>query len=248
MNDDIRMVDRGDGTLLACAWRDGAGPVVLFLPGYMSDMLGTKAVALDRWAAGHGRSCLRFDYSGSGRSEGRFADGSIRRWAADAAAVVAAVVPDGRPLVLVGSSMGGWIMLHLALRWGRRVAGLVGVAAAPDFSRWGLALAPADAAALAATGRIERANPYGPEPTIFSATFLADAHTALLLDAPVAIDCPVRLLHGQRDAEVPWTIALDLAAAITGADVRTILVKDGDHRLSRPADIALLLAEVAALA
>lgn len=237
------MIDRGDGVRLACRHQPGGGQTLVFLPGYMSDMDGTKAQALSRHAARRGRGCLRLDYSGCGRSEGDFAAGSVRRWAADAAAAIAALAPDG-PLLLVGSSMGGWIMLHLALALPHRVSGLVGVAAAPDFTRWGLSLDAADRAMLELSGRVERQSPWGEQPYSYSAGFLLDAEGAALLDRPIAIDCPVRLLHGLDDGEVPWEVSLRLSAALAAGDVRTILVKGGDHRLSRPADLQLLFQTV----
>lgn len=237
---DVEWIDRGDGTRLACRFVDGEGPVLVFLPGYMSDMRGTKALAIEAHALANCRASLRLDYSGCGASDGDFHAGSVRRWAADAAAVIAACAPD-RPLLLVGSSMGGWIMVHLALLLGKQVRALIGIAAAPDFTRWGLELDEADREHLAGRGWIERPSEYGDSPYTYSRAFLEDARTACVLEAPIAVDCPVRLLQGQRDPDVPWETALSLAAALRSDDVRTILVKDGDHRLSRPEDLALLV-------
>lgn len=242
---DIRFLDRGDGVRLAHAFTPGRGPTVLFLPGYMSDMSGTKALHLEAWAEASGRAFLRLDYSGCGASEGDFARGSIRRWAADARAVIEAVLEG--PVVLVGSSMGGWIMLHLALALGARVQALVGVAAAPDFTRWGLALSEAERAELAANGEIWRPSAYGPEPYRYTRAFLADAEAACLLDTRIPFTGPVRLLHGMADADVPWQVSLRLAEALASTDVRVHLVKAGDHRLSTPADLALLTATLEAL-
>lgn len=238
----IEWIDRGDGIRLACRYRAGRGPVIVFLPGYMSDMDGTKAQALDSHAERRGQAMLRFDYSGCGASEGDFHAGSIRRWTRDAAAVIGAKVPDA-PLLLVGSSMGGWVMLHLAHLLADRVAGLVGVAAAPDFTR-DIMLDAADHEQLATRGYIERPSDYGDGPYTYSRTFLEDGKAAELLDRPVAVTCAVRLLQGQQDAEVPCETALRLAATLKSEDVRTILVKDGDHRLSRAPDLALLCAVV----
>ena len=232
-------LDRGDGVRLACSYRAGRGPAVMFLPGYMSDMRGTKALALDAWAAARGRACLRFDYSGCGESEGDFSHGTITRWAADAAAV-AALAP-GR-LMLVGSSMGGWVALRLALAMPGRVAALIGIAPAPDFTDWGLALTEDDRAALAREGRIERPSEYSPEPYVYTRGFIEDGARAALLGGPIALDFPVRLLHGQQDSAVPWQLSLTLAERLRSADVQVTLVKDGDHRLSRDADLALLTA------
>jgi pimeloyl-ACP methyl ester carboxylesterase len=244
---DIRYHDRGDGVRLAHVHVPGAGPLVVFLPGYMSDMAGTKALALEAWAERESRAFLRFDYSGCGRSEGRFEDGSITRWAGDAHALIERVAPEA-PVVLVGSSMGGWIMLHLALALGPRVQGLVGVAAAPDFVRWGLRLTLADQLALDRDGEFRRPSAYSDAPYRYTRAFLADAERACLLERRIAIFCPVRLLHGTNDADVPWEVSLHLADALDSADVRTILVKGGDHRLSSPADLRLLEESVACVA
>lgn len=245
--DGIDFVDRGDGVRLAAAATAArvAGVSVLFLPGYMSDMDGTKALHLAAWGARAGVRVVRFDWSGCGRSEGDFRDGSISRWTADARAVADALAP-GR-LVLVGSSMGGWVMLHLALALGARVAGLVGVAAAPDFTRWGLQLSAAERAALARDGEIRRASPYGAEPYRYTAGLVADGEACALLDAPIAYAGPVRLLQGTADEAVPVEVAHRLMAALVSDDVRLVLVKGGDHRLSSPRDLLLLEQTVAAL-
>lgn len=235
----VNFVDRGDGVRLACQHRPGRGPTVMFLPGYMSDMAGTKAQALDAWAAARGRACLRFDYSGCGASGGEFDVGTITRWTADAAAIAARA--SGR-LVLVGSSMGGWVALRLALAMPGRVAALIGIAPAPDFTEWGLALDDADHAALARKGRIERPSDYSAEPYVYTRAFIEDGAAAAVLGAPIALDAPVRLLHGQQDAAVPWQLSLTLAERLRSADVQVTLVKDGDHRLSRDSDLALLTA------
>ena len=232
------------GRRLAYRLTDGAGPVLVFLPGYMSDMAGSKAEALFAWAAAQGRAMLLLDYSGCGRSGGDFADGTLSRWRDEVLALVEAVCP-GRRLVLVGSSMGGWLMLLVALAMPHRVAGLVGIAAAPDFTEWGF-----DAAqqALLATGEVlYEDNPYGPEPTPTHPGFWADGQANRVLGTRIALDCPVRLLQGQADPDVPWTVALRLAEALRSADVQAILIKDGDHRLSREADIALLVRTLDAL-
>ena len=240
-------MDRGDGVRLAYAQLPGLGPTVVFLPGFGSDMAGAKALALRSWCAAHEQALLRLDYSGHGDSEGAFADGTIGRWADDALAVIAARVPAG-PLILVGSSMGGWIALLLALRLGERVVGVVGVAAAPDFTErlmWD-AMAPPERATLLRDGHIEAPSAYGP-PQLVTRALIEDGRDHLLLGGRIALNMPVRLLHGQADPDVPWETALTLARAITGADVRVVLVKDGDHRMSRPADLALLAGLVGGL-
>ena len=235
-----------DGARLAYRHTPGAGPLPVFLPGYMSDMTGTKAEALANWAAAHGRGCLRFDYSGCGASGGAFLAGSIGRWTADALAIIDHVAP-GERVIPVGSSMGGWIALRLALALGDRVAGLVGIAAAPDFTDWGLQIDAADRAALDARGYVTRPTPYDPEGYRYSRDFLEDAPRQRVLGGPIAIDAPVRLLHGQRDEAVPWRLSLDIAERLRSDAVQVTIVKDGDHRLSRACDIALLLAAVADL-
>lgn len=237
------LTDRGDGTRLASEPLPGRAPTVVFLPGFRSTMDGEKALALSAWCARAGQAMLRLDYSGHGRSEGRFADGTIGRWTADALCLLDCT--QG-PVVLVGSSMGGWIALLLALARPERVAALVGVAAAPDFTErlmWD-AMSPREQTALRRLGTLDIPTPYGaPFPLAFR--LIEEARNHLLLDAPVALRCPVRLLHGQADAEVPWETALRLAARLAPADVRTILVKDATHRFSRPQDLALLCRVVA---
>lgn len=237
------MLDRGDGVRLAYDLRAGAGPTLVFLPGYASDMAGEKAVAVDRWAGAHGRACLRLDYSGCGASDGAFADGTLDRWRDDALLLIDRLAAG--PIVLVGSSMGGWLALLIALARPERVAALVGIAAAPDFTDWGFDAARR--AALARDGRIAEPSAYSDAPSVITLAFWESGQAHLLLDAPIPIDAPVRLLHGLADGDVPWPTALRLADALRSADVQTILVKDGDHRLSRPADIDLLLRTIAAL-
>jgi pimeloyl-ACP methyl ester carboxylesterase len=240
------MVDRGDGIRLAARHVAGRGPTLMFLPGYMSDMAGTKAQHLLAWARHSGRACLLLDYSGCGQSEGGFDAGSITRWAADATAVADALAPG--PLLPIGSSMGGWVMLHLALTRPARIHALVGIAPAPDFTRWGLALTPDDHASLARDGHITRPSAYADSPYRYTRALLEDARTACLLDTPIALDCPVRLLHGEDDPDVPWDISRRLMASLESADVQLTLVKGGDHRLSTPTDLALLERTIESLA
>ena len=241
------MIDRGDGVRLAWRARAGRGPTIVFLPGYRSDMAGTKAEALDGWAAGAGRALLRLDYSGHGASDGAFTDGCIGRWRDDELAVIDAC--SAGKLLLVGSSMGGWIALLVALARPDRVAGLVGIAAAPDFTEdlmWA-AMAPSEQAELRARGVLEVPSDHG-EPLPITWRLIEEGRAHLLLRGPIPVGVPVRLLQGQRDADVPSETALRLASRLAGQDVRTVLVKDGDHRLSRPADLALLIDTVAGLA
>ena len=242
-------LDRGDGIALAWRRRRGRpgcpGPGVVFLGGFNSDMTGSKAEDLSAFCAGRGQAFLRFDYSGHGASGGRFADGTIGRWAEDAAAVLAALTEG--PQILVGSSMGGWIALLLALRQPERVAGLIGIAAAPDFTtRIEAALPPEARAAMAREGVWHRPSAYG-DPYPITRALIEDGRHHLLLQAPVPLAMPVRLLQGQRDPDVPWEHVLRIAAAIEGPDVRVMLVKDGDHRFSRPQDLRLLRQVLGAL-
>ena len=216
---------------------------MVFLPGYRSDMAGGKATALIDWAEAAGRACLLLDYSGCGESGGEFAQGTLGRWLEEATALVESQVAG--PVVLVGSSMGGWLALLLGRALGPRLAGLVGIAAAPDFTDWGYDTAQKER--LAAGETVLEDNPYGPEPTPTHAGFWADGQARRVLGGEIAIDCPVRLLHGQDDADVPPEISLRLARALRSQDVQVVLVKGGDHRLSRDGDIALLLRTVAAL-
>jgi pimeloyl-ACP methyl ester carboxylesterase len=238
-----QMVARPDGLRLACRFRAGKGPVIVFLPGYMSDMEGGKAVALDDWAAANGRAMLRLDYAGCGASEGAFTDGTLASWRDDARFLIDQF--GGDEMILVGSSMGGWIALLLACELGSRVRALVGIAAAPDFTQWGFS--DAQKAEIKAAGRLIEETPYGDDPYVTTLGFWESGQANLLLDRPMPIACPVRLLQGQQDPDVPWQTALRIAEQVGSADVQTLLVKDGDHRLSRPEDIALLKAIIAAL-
>jgi pimeloyl-ACP methyl ester carboxylesterase len=230
-------VTRIDGIRLAYRYVHGKGPTVVFLPGYMSDMQGGKAQALAAWAQAQGSAILRLDYSGCGESGGAFEDGTLEIWRDDVLTVIAKVVTG--PVILVGSSMGGWLMLLVAQALGERVAGLVGIAAAPDFTDWDFD--EADKALIAKQGRIERPSDYGYDPMIVTQGFWQSGQDNLQLGGEIAIDCPVRLIHGQRDPDVPWELSLKLALRLRSADVQTILIKDGDHRLSCDQDIALLI-------
>jgi pimeloyl-ACP methyl ester carboxylesterase len=233
---------RPDRPALAYHLREGRGPALVFLPGYASDMAGTKALALDEWAAREGRAILRFDYSGCGESEGAFEDGTLSGWRDDALALIDGLTTG--PLVLVGSSMGGWIGLMVAEARRERVAAFVGIAAASDFTDWGFTTE--EKMKLLAEGRLERPSDYG-APLVTTRAFWQSGEAARMLHREIAIDCPVRLLHGQRDPGVPWHHSTHLAGQLRSADVQTILVKDGDHRLSRPQDLDLLIATVASL-
>lgn len=232
-----------DGRRIAFRFTPGRGPCLVFLPGYMSDMSGSKAQALFAEAQAQGRACLLMDYSGCGQSAGDFADGTLSRWRDEVLALIGSYVAGD--VVLTGSSMGGWLMLLVAERLRGRLAGLVGIAPAPDFTRWGYS--ESQRAQLSGGETLYQPNPYGPEPTPTYARFFADAECHVRLEAPIVIACPVRLVHGQRDEDVPWEVSLRLAAALRSDDIQVTLVKDGDHRLSRPADIALIQRIVAGL-
>ncbi len=241
MPDPAIRFDRGDGLHLALRMTGGAAPAILFLPGYASAMTGGKATALDAWARRTGRAMLRLDYSGCGESDGRFADGTLARWRDDVLAVIDACEGE---VVLVGSSMGGWLALLVALARPDRVRGIVGVAAAPDFTAWGYT--EDEKLAILRDGRLQKPSPYGGT-EIVTKGFWQSAEALRLTHAEIAVDCPVRLLHGESDAEVPPWLATRIAERVRSADVRTILVKGGDHRLSRGADLALLVRTVAEL-
>ena len=215
------------GRPVAYRLRDGASPTLLFLPGYASDMEGAKALALDEFADGRGCTMLRLDYSGTGSSGGSFADGTLALWLEEALAALDTLTEG--PVIVVGSSMGGWIALHLALLRPDRVSGLVGIASAPDFTAWGFA----DGAAA------ERAG--------IARGFWESGQQLLLLDKPIAIDCPVRLLHGEQDHDVPLEVAFRTMRALRSADVQLNIIKGGGHRLSEPHEIAAILRTVAGL-
>ncbi len=218
----------------------GRPPGVVFLSGFVSDMTGTKATALEDHCRNVGRAFVRFDYLGHGASSGRFTDGTIGRWADDAIAVLDAATEG--PQVLVGSSMGGWLMLLAALARPARVCGLVGVAAAPDFTE-DLVWAGLDATqreTLMRDGLVHLAPDDGEEPTPITRDLSEEARGHLLLRAPIPLTCPVRLIHGLADSDVPWRVSLDAAARLESDDVVVTLVKDGDHRLSDPDDLERL--------
>lgn len=226
-----------DGRRIAYRYHAGSAPCLVFLPGYMSDMAGSKATALLADARRRRQACLLMDYSGCGESSGDFCDGTLSLWRDEVLALVAAKVTG--PLILIGSSMGGWLMLLVGEALGDQLAGLVGIAAAPDFTEWGQS--EAKKAKLAAGETVYDPNPYGPQPTPTYAGFWQDGEANKRLSSDIAITCPVRLLHGQRDADVPWELSLKLSKALRSDDIQVTLVKDGDHRLSRENDIALLL-------
>lgn len=228
------------GRRIAHHRRAGHGPGVVFLGGFRSDMGGTKALALQDWAAARGRGFVRFDYSGHGQSSGAFEEGGIGDWLADAAAVLEALTEG--PQVLVGSSMGGWIALLLARAMPERVAALVGIAAAPDFTEDSLwaGMTGAERATMQAKGRIERPSAYDPAPYVFTRRLVEDGRDHLVLRSPLNLPMPVRLLQGEDDADVPPSVALRLFVHATGPDIRLTLVKGADHRFSSSACLDLI--------
>ena len=215
------------GRSIAYRLRQGHEPTLVFLPGYASDMEGTKALALDAFAKRRGLAMLRFDYSGTGSSEGRFEDGTLGAWLEESLAAIDQLTSG--PLILIGSSMGGWIALHLALLRPERMRALAGIAAAPDFTDWGFA----DGSEAERQG--------------LAPGFWQSGQQLLLLDKPIAIDCPVRLIHGEQDEEVPLDVAFRTMRALRSADVQLSVLKGGGHRLSEPHQIDAILRTVGEL-
>jgi pimeloyl-ACP methyl ester carboxylesterase len=245
---------RPDGSTIAYHRRP-AGPAaaargwpgVIFLGGFASDMGGTKAAALDEFCRARGQGFLRFDYLGHGQSSGDFRDGTIGRWLEDALAAIDHLSQG--PQLLVGSSMGGWIALMAARARPQRAVGLIGIAAAPDFTEdlmWN-AIDEDDRERLRRDGVIEQTSRYGATPYPITLALIEDGRRHLLLRAPIAVSRPVRLLHGMADPDVPWRTALAIADRLASQDVIVTLVKDGDHRLSREQDLARLFAAVTEL-
>ena len=219
-------------------------PGIVFLGGFKSDMTGTKASTLDEFCHARRLGFLRFDYSGHGASSGDFRDGTISRWFADALAILDRLTEG--PQILVGSSMGGWIMLLVALARPDRIKGLVGMAPAPDFTEaliWA-ELSDADRANLLRDGKLEQPSDYSADPYVITRALIEDGRHHLLLGGAIAIDAPVRLLHGLADRDVPHTMSLRLQEKLSAQDVVVTLIKDGDHRLSRAEDLARLCAAV----
>lgn len=215
----------------------------MFLPGYGSDMAGTKARALADWAERRGRALLLVDYRGHGASDGVFTDHTLSDWLDDVLAMLDRGPLRG-PVVLVGSSMGGWLMVLAALRRPDRVRGLVGIAAAPDFTtELERSLGDEERRALARYGQIRRPSRYG-EPLPYTAALLADGRNLAVLDRTIPFDGPVHLLHGRADPDIGWDRSARLAAALTSRAVTLELVEDGDHRLSRPEDLRRITAAV----
>lgn len=245
----LQFLEVGDGAArrrVAVRARPGTSPGLVWLGGFNSDMAGTKALALDEFAAGQGRACVRFDYSGHGESEGRFVDGTIGRWLEEAGAVFERYCRG--PQVLVGSSMGGWIALLLARELKRRgapPAGLVLIAPAPDFTEalmW-RGFPEEVKRQIETEGVWLRPSEYG-EPYPITRVLIEDGRKHLVLGGTIEVGCPVRILQGAKDPDVPWRHAFALTERLPSDDVVLTMIQDGDHRLSRPQDIARLLAAV----
>lgn len=234
-----------DGHEIAYSHQPGLTPGIVFCSGFNSDMQGTKAQALAQWCLDSGRQFTRFDYLGHGQSSGKFVDGTIGRWRDDALAVLDEVTTG--PQVMIGSSMGGWIMLLAALARPERIAALVGIAAAPDFTEQmrETRLSAKQLNDLSNQGFCDLPNCYDDgEPYRISMNLLDEGRNHLLLDKPIPIACPVRLLQGQLDEDVPWQHALAIAESIISDDVEVTLIKSGDHRLSEPVDLDRLFSVV----
>lgn len=235
-------LSRPDGQTIAYLKTEGAatGPELVWLSGFKSDMSGTKAMALDEWARANGRRLTRFDYFGHGRSSGDFRDGTVTRWLSDALTVIDEVTAG--PLVLVGSSMGGWIATLAAVRRPERIAGMVLIAPAADFTEELMWRAMPDDVRreILERGVWHRPSLYDPDPYPITRGLIEDGRRHLILGGPVAVRCPVRVLQGMADPDVPWMHALRLVERLESADVVTTLIKGGDHRLSTPGDIARL--------
>ena len=235
------ILTRSDGTTIAYNRLAGKNPGVVFLHGFKSDMTGGKALAVETFCRDRGQAFLRFDCSGHGASSGRFEDGTIGRWLDDAVEILDTLT-DG-PQVLVGSSMGGWLALLLALARPRRVAGLLGLAAAPDFTEELVfdAFTPDLKDRLLTEGRVMIEDYDGEAPYPITRHLIEEGRRHLLLHGPINLACPVRLIHGIRDDSVPWRTALRLQAHLVSDDVEVTLVKNGGHRLSEPPNILLML-------
>jgi pimeloyl-ACP methyl ester carboxylesterase len=242
-----QILARPDGATIAYHLLAGARPGIVFLGGYRSNMTGTKALFLEEYCRRRGRAYVRFDYFGHGVSSGDFARGTIGRWRDDAIAVIDSLTEG--PQILVGSSMSGWIMLLAALARPERVAALVGIAGAPDFTEELLwpRLTPAQRDEIMAEGAVVLPSDYDPAGYVYTRALIEDGRRHLLLGAPIPLDVPVRLLHGLADASVPWQLSLRLAERLAGGDVVVSLIKDGDHRLSRESDLTRLAQTIDAL-
>lgn len=243
----MKLLQRQDGASIAYEYSPGKGPGVVFLCGFKSDMTGDKALALEGFCRRRGQAYLRFDYTGHGDSSGAFADGTIGAWAEDAVFVLDRLT-EGRQ-ILVGSSMGGWLMVLAALARPERIRGLVGISSAPDFTEeliWN-GLGAEERQRLRADGVIHQPSDYGEEPTPITRALIEDGRRHLVLEESIPLTCPARLLHGMADTDVPWRLSMKLAEKLAAEDVIVTLIKDAEHRLSRAGDIEHILEAVAEL-
>lgn len=231
---------KDDGDTIAYHYSPGRCPGIIFFTGYKSDMMGSKAICLETFARERGNAFLRFDYTGHGRSSGEFLDGTIGRWADDAIFALDCLTEG--PQILVGSSLGGWIMLLVARARPHRIAAMLGVASAPDFTEDLILplLSPADHDRLDREGVVPVYSPYDPEPTPVTRRILTEGRNHLVLHQRLALHCPIRLIHGMSDTDVPWRTSMRLSDALQSTDVEITLVKSGDHRLSQPHDLRRL--------
>jgi pimeloyl-ACP methyl ester carboxylesterase len=247
MSNGAGILTRENGTTIAYRRGFGKNPGVVFLHGLRSDMNGTKAVALEKLCREEGRAFVCFDLSGHGGSSGAFEEGTIGAWRDDAVAVLDNLTEG--PQILVGSSLGGWLMLLVALARPQRIAGLLGLAAAPDFTEDLMEgyFTPAQKAAMARDGKVMIDDCYGEAPYPITRALIEEGRDHLLLRGPIALHCPTILLQGQRDPDVPWQTALRLAERIESDKVRIALIKDAGHRLSEPENLQLMREQLAAL-
>ncbi|MCH8092124.1 MAG: alpha/beta hydrolase [Proteobacteria bacterium] len=243
----MKKLQREDGASIAYEHSPGKGPGVVFLCGFKSDMTGEKALALEGFCRRRGQAFLRFDYTGHGASSGAFTDGTIGAWTEDAIFVLDELTKAEQ--ILVGSSMGGWLMVLVALARPERIGGLLGIASAPDFTEgliWN-GLKAEMREKLHTDGVIHQVTVYGDEPTPITKALIEDGRRHLVLQQPIGLTCPVRLLHGMADTDVPWRLSVTLAEKLAAEDVVVSLIKDAEHRLSRASDIERILGAVAEL-
>lgn len=239
--------DAANGTRIGYFKTQGKAPTVVFMGGLMSDMSGTKALFLETWCRDNGQAYLRFDYGGHGASSGCFEEGTIGSWHRDALAVIDHLTEG--PLVLIGSSMGGWQVLLAALARKDRVVGLLGLAPAPDFTERVLLanLEQKHIKEMMEKGKVLIPSDFGDEPYIFTKGLIEEARNHLLLDAPIELDIPVLLIHGMKDNDVPYQISLDIMAGLAAKDAKLVLVKEANHRMSGAADLARLTGALASI-
>lgn len=242
----MKKLRRQDGASIAYEHSPGKGPGVVFLCGFKSDMTGEKALALEGFCRRRGQAYLRFDYTGHGASSGAFTDGTIGAWTADAIFVLDELTEGWQ--ILVGSSMGGWLMVLTALARPERIRGLLGISSAPDFTEliWN-GLEAETRERLHAGGIVHQVTDYADEPTPITKALIEDGRRHLVLEEPIGLTCPARLLHGMADADVPWRLSVSLAEKLTAEDVIVTLIKDAEHRLSRAGDIERIKGALAEL-